>query len=266
MDKGIIFDIKRFALHDGPGIRTTIFMKGCAASCWWCHNPESQSEGVEKAIRRNVFDGCIFEEEENIGKKITIAEVMAEITKDLIFYNESGGGVTFSGGEPLVQADFLNEVLRCCLKQGIHTTLDTTGYAVQNIFESIMHKVDLFLYDLKFVDESLHQKYTGVSNENILNNLHLLVRNKKSIIIRFPVIPGITDSKSNIETLLSYIAEIKKNLLGIDLLPYHKIAGHKYAKLQKENLMSGTREPSKASLEKMKDIFEKTGLPVKIGG
>ena len=266
MDKGIIFDIKRFALHDGPGIRTTIFLKGCAASCWWCHNPESQSEGIEKTIRRNVFDGCIFEEEENIGKEITIDEIMAEITKDLIFYNESGGGVTFSGGEPLVQADFLGEVLNRCLKQGIHTTLDTTGYAADNIFESIMPMVDLFLYDLKFIDESLHQKYTGISNEYILKNLHVLVRNKKPIIIRFPVIPGITDDKSNIETLLSYIAEIKTSLLGIDLLPYHKIAGHKYTKLQKENFMSGTKEPSKASMEKMKRIFEKTGLPVKIGG
>jgi pyruvate formate lyase activating enzyme len=266
MVKGIIFDIKRFALHDGPGIRTTIFLKGCAASCWWCHNPESQSEGIEKAIRRNVFDGCIFEEEENVGRNITVDEVMAEITKDVVFYNESGGGVTFSGGEPLVQADFLSEVLNRCHKQGIHTTLDTTGYAAANIFKSIIPIVDLFLYDLKFIDDSLHQKYTGVSNENILKNFHTLIGNQKPIIIRFPVIPGITDDKLNIEALLSYIARIQTSLLGIDLLPFHKIAGHKYTKLQKENLMAGTKEPSKASLERMKHKFEKSGLPVKIGG
>ena len=185
MVKGIIFDIKHYAIHDGPGIRTTVFLKGCAASCWWCHNPESQCLEIEKTARTNTFDGICVEEEEIVGNLMTVEEVMHEIMKDKVFYDESGGGATFSGGEPLIQPDFLKAVLKHCRNRGIHTTLDTTGYASWETFKSIIPNVDLFLYDIKFVDDSQHQKYTGVSNASILYNLKNLVRHKKKIILRF---------------------------------------------------------------------------------
>ncbi len=202
MTTGIIFDIKRYAIHDGPGIRTTVFLKGCAASCWWCHNPESQTTEIEQAVRKNRLDDCVIEEIEMIGKKMTVREVLIEIKKDRVYFDESGGGVTFSGGEPLLQENFLRELLIACRQDGIHTTLDTTGYASEDVFNSIIDHVDLFLYDIKFIDDNLHQKFTGVSNMTILNNLITLVKMNKSVRLRLPVIPEMTDSIKNINEIV----------------------------------------------------------------
>jgi pyruvate formate lyase activating enzyme len=266
MIKGLIFDIKRYALHDGPGIRTTVFFKGCAATCWWCHNPESQAPNIEKTLRINRFDQNSFKEDEIIGKEMTVGEVMHEISRDQVFYDESGGGVTFSGGEPLMQPDFLHDLLVQCKKTGFSNSLDTTGYASANIFASISDVVDLFLYDIKFIDDKLHQKYTGVSNKNILTNLNSLIKNRKDVILRFPVIPGITDQKKNIDEILKYILNLNHGGIQIDLLPYHKIARHKYDKLDKQYLMGDTDLPSADHMLAIKKKIESVGLKATIGG
>jgi len=266
MKKGLIFDIKRYALHDGPGIRTTVFLKGCAANCWWCHNPESQALEIEKSIRINRFDQRLFEEEEIIGKEMSVDELMIEISKDLVFYDESGGGVTFSGGEPLMQPNFLREILMRCKETGLTTALDTTGHAPEDVFKSIIDFVDLFLYDIKFIDDRLHQKYAGVSNINILSNLRTLVNHKKSTILRLPVIPGITDQKKNIDEILQFVLNLNRGEIEIDLLPYHKIARHKYEKLNKEYLMGDTKVPSADAMIRLKKKLEVAGLKVTIGG
>lgn len=266
MVKGIIFDIKRYAIHDGPGIRTTVFLKGCAANCWWCHNPESQSLEIEKIKRQNLFDGQVFEEEERVGKVMTANQVMSEIGKDRVFYDESGGGVTFSGGEPLIQPDFLRELLIQCQNKGIHTTMDTSGYATEDVFRSVIPYVDLFLYDLKFIDDKRHQKYTGVSNELILNNLKILINSTKKTILRFPVIPGITNTEDNIEQIIDFVVHLNCDEIEMDILPYHKIARHKYEKLQKEYLMGGTNPPSEEEMLNLKKRLEFAGFRVNIGG
>ncbi len=266
MKKGLIFDIKRFALHDGPGIRTTVFLKGCAANCWWCHNPESQDMKIEKSIRTNRFDQSNIEEEEIIGKEMSVDELMTEISKDQIFFDESGGGVTFSGGEPLMQSDFLKEILKTCQTMGFSTTLDTTGYAPPDVFLSICDFVDLFLFDIKFIDDQLHRKYAGVSNVNIISNLQNLVKQKKSLILRLPVIPGITDQGKNINEIMDFIVNLNHGGIKIDLLPYHKIARHKYEKLNKDYLMGETKEPLVDKMNHLKKKFELAGLPVTIGG
>jgi len=266
MISGVVFDIKRFAIHDGPGIRLTIFFKGCASRCWWCHNPESQESEPETVTRITKLDGIDLEEQELIGKTMTVHDVIAEIEKDIAFFDESGGGVTFSGGEPLMQPDFLAQLLILCSNLGVHTALDTSGYAAPDIFNSIIDKVDLFLYDLKFIDDNWHQKFSGVSNQQILQNLSFLIAAQKNVIVRFPVVPGITDTKENIKQVKSYLTTIRKGISEIDLLPYHAIATGKYKRLCKENKMRGTNEPSQERLRELKKEFEQLSLNVKIGG
>jgi pyruvate formate lyase activating enzyme len=266
MISGIIFDIKRFAVHDGPGIRTTVFLKGCAANCWWCHNPESQSIEIEKAIRKNQLEGREIEEQEIIGRSITVPELLREISKDRIFFEESGGGVTFSGGEPLMQPEFLKDVLIYSRASGFHTTLDTTGYATAKIFDSIIPHVDLFLYDLKFIDDQLHQKYTGVSNQSILNNLKKISHSDSKFIIRYPVVPGITDEQRNVDQIMDFIVSLKHKKLKLDLLPYHTIARHKYHKMGMAYMMGDKKKPSIKSIKKLKNKLESVGLQVDIGG
>ena len=266
MENGLIFDVKRFALHDGPGIRTTVFFKGCPASCWWCHNPESQHECEEKSVRKTILDGTAYEDPEILGKKFSSTELMTEILKDRIFYEESEGGVTFSGGEPLIQAAFLSELLDLCRQQDLHTAIDTTGYANTEILDSIMGKVDLFLYDIKFIDEKLHEKYTGISNRLILKNLNHLTASGCNVNLRFPVIPGITNTAENIGEIMRYISNLGHRIVGIDLLPYHRIAEHKYHKLQRENLMHDTPEPDSLMMDQIRQQFESLKIPVRIGG
>ena len=265
MNSGIIFDIKRFAVHDGPGIRTTIFFKGCLAHCWWCHNPESQSSEIQSVIKTNKLDDLIFEENEIVGRQITADELLTEINKDTVYFDESGGGVTFSGGEPLMQPEFLESILKLCKEENIHATLDTTGYCSPEIIQSIYKYVDLFLYDLKIIDDKLHQKYTGLSNAQILENLKFLQNKEKNIIIRFPVIPDVTDTKTNINQILDYLNS-KNGISEINILPFHKIANHKYTRFQIENKMNKTKEPSKEEITGIKKRFESTGFKVSVGG
>jgi pyruvate formate lyase activating enzyme len=266
MISGVVFHIKRYAVHDGPGIRTTIFLKGCASRCWWCHNPESQESEPELVNKINKLNGIDLQESELIGKTMTAHEVLNEIDKDILFFDESGGGVTFSGGEPLMQPEFLSQLLILCKKKSIHTAIDTTGYATLEVFQGIASHVDLFLYDIKFIDDVMHQKYTGVSNCEILQNLKFLINSEKKVILRFPVVPDITDTEQNIYQIKAFISEVKKGSQDVDLLPYHTIANAKYKRLCKENKMLGIREPSPARLNELKKEFEQLGLNVKIGG
>ena len=262
---GIIFDIKKFAIHDGPGIRTTVFLKGCPLKCWWCHNPESQSFEIEKIKVNSTTEKDSEAIQKEIGKKISVIEVMDEILKDRIFYDESGGGITFSGGEPLSQSKFLLSLLLKCKEEEIHTVLDTSGFIKPDILFEIAKHVNLFLYDLKFIDDSKHVKYIGVSNNIILGNLKMLVELKKNIIIRIPIIPTINDTDEEILNFLDYLSKLNY-IEKIDLLPFHKIGKDKYDQLNMTYKMEDIQEPSKSHMEELKVKFESFGFDVSIGG
>jgi len=223
----MVFDIKRYALHDGPGIRTTVFFKGCPLHCWWCHNPEGIL-GIPEEVIKNK--GEEKPGKEVIGREMTVEEVMKEVEKEVIFYDESNGGVTFSGGEPLMQIDFLKEMINACRQNDIHTAVDTSGYVPFERIEAILPEVDLFLYDLKVMDNKLHEKYTGSDNHLIIENLKQLDKKAVETVIRFPIIPGITDTKMNIHQVRDFLKDLK-NIKKIDLLPYHRFAEKKYLKL-----------------------------------
>ncbi len=265
---GVIFDLKRFAIHDGPGIRTTVFFKGCPLQCWWCHNPESRKFLPEK------FDGCnvrrglnhaLSSKEDEVGREVTIEELIEEIEKDRIFYDESGGGATFSGGEPLMQPDFLQELLTTCNKSGIHTAVDTSGYSSAESLQNIINLPDLFLFDLKMMDDELHKKYTGVSNKKIHQNLKTIDEAGNKIFIRIPVVPGITDSKENLTATHEFISTLN-NVLEIDLLPYHRAGEGKYKKFSKDNKLDSIVIPENGYMEEIKKIFSELNCKVKIGG
>lgn len=299
MVKGKIFDIKQFAVHDGPGVRTTVFFKDCPLNCWWCHNPEGISLdndifyyetkciGCETCIDicpedAIEMDGSISIDRErctncglcakkcpsgalqNTMRIVTSEEVIDEIKKSVIFYDSSDGGVTFSGGEPLMQPEFLKELIVKCREEDIHITLDTSGYADPDTFESIIDDIDLFLYDLKIVDDDLHRKYTGTSNEMILENLKTLSKRGKEVIIRFPVIPGITDTEENLDDIVDFLFDLK-HIKEIDVLPYHNVE-EKYNKLGKEYKLEESRSLNEESIQDIKNRFEKEGFFVKEGG
>jgi pyruvate formate lyase activating enzyme len=265
---GIIFDLKRFAIHDGPGIRTTVFFKGCPLSCWWCHNPESRKHLPEKFDGCNVHRGlnhALSSKKDEVGREVTIDELLKEIEKDRIFYDESDGGVTLSGGEPLMQPDFLKELLISCKDNGIHTAVDTSGFTSVEILQKIIDLADLFLFDLKMMDDELHQKYTGVSNKIIHQNLKTIDAAEKKIFIRIPVVPGTTDSKENLFAARDLISTLS-NVLEIDLLPYHRAGEGKYKKFSKENKLDSIVIPQNGYMEKIKKIFSELNCKVKIGG
>ena len=264
--KGLIFDIKRFAIHDGPGVRVTIFFKGCPLGCWWCHNPESRNTNPETVLREQKVNGRVFKVEEDVGTRMTVDELMLEIEKERIFFEDSGGGVTFSGGEPLLQHKFLNLILKVCNQNSIHTALDTTGYASEEVLMKIMNKVDLFLYDIKHLNDAVHKKYTGVSNKVILENLTILYENEKNIIIRFPLIPGVNNDQEHINSLQLYLKNKFPVIRQIDLLPYHNIADHKYEKFKLLNRMKDVKKNAGMSMEDIKNSFEREGFLVKVGG
>lgn len=246
MPEGVLFNIQRFALHDGPGIRTTVFLKGCPLRCKWCHNPESLNPGVS--------DG--------IGETMTAEQVMQEIEKEIIFYDESGGGVTFSGGEPLMQPDFLNVLMDKCREKDIHITLDTSGCVSPRVFDSLADKADLFLYDLKIIDDAGHKNFTGQSNKYALQNLETLSKKGKKVIIRFPLIPGITDTNENVSAVADFVSRLK-SIRDIDVLPYHETAQHKYRRLNIDYKMEGMMPPSPEHTGEVKKLFETYGLNVR---
>ena len=264
--EGLVFDIKRFTVNDGPGIRSTVFLKGCPLACYWCHNPESQSSIPETSTKTLSLGGRIFHENEVTGKLMTSREILEEVGKDRVFYEESGGGVTISGGEPTSQFDFLMELLRELKAAGFHTALDTCGHSEWKKLKLTMNYVDLYLYDLKIMDDELHIKYTGVSNSLILRNLKNLVESCGKIAVRIPVIPGVNDSDDNFNELASFLGSLKTSITEIDLLPYHTSAENKYKRFGKKNFMKHVKSASKETLLNRKCSLEKMGFKVKIGG
>ena len=243
---GRIFEIKRFAVHDGSGIRTTVFLKGCNLRCAWCHNPEGLSSDIQEAIYKHKCIGCgecekkDFKTEDCLGEArvlygsdISVSELMGEILADKDFYLTSGGGVTFSGGECMLQIDFLEEMLRECKRNGIHTAVDTAGHVPFEYFERIMPYTDLFLYDLKCIDSDRHKKYTGVSNERILENLSRLLSSDKSVWVRVPVIPSVNDTDSDVIAIRDFFKSHGAPE-RVELLAYHSMGKHKYDALSME--------------------------------
>jgi pyruvate formate lyase activating enzyme len=264
---GFIFDIKKYSINDGPGIRTTIFFKGCPLNCWWCHNPESQRNEPEEIencnFRWNLYNNST--KRNVIGTKILADEVIAEIKKDLLFYEESKGGATFSGGEPMLQFDFLNSLLTECRRNDIGTAIDTTGYAPFESYSQIYDLTDLFLFDLKLMDDALHYQFCGVSNSLIHENLKKLTKFGDKVILRIPIIPTITDTEENISAMISLISSLNK-VRGIDLLPFHNTAKSKYERMKKENKVKELIPPTKIRMQELQNRFKQLGIPVHIGG
>ena len=231
--KGIVFDIKRGGTKDGPGIRTSVFMKGCPLRCAWCHNPESQSPQIQKAVTTG----------EVCGREMSVDEVTAEVLRDKVFYAASGGGVTFTGGEPTMQFDFLAELCGAAKAEGIHVAVDTCGFAPRERFAALLPVVDLFLYDLKCMDSERHEKLTGVPNEMILENLRALDFAGAKTWIRCPVIPGLNDSEGDLLAIRDFLAELR-HVEKVDVLPYHPIGLEKYTKFGMDVLYPRKEEPS----------------------
>ncbi|MBU0528799.1 glycyl-radical enzyme activating protein [bacterium] len=259
---GIIFDIKKYAIHDGPGIRTTVFFKGCSMECQWCHNPESKNMDVEHfTVKDRVKKST---KNKTIGYEISVNEVMKIIEKDRVFYDESNGGVTFSGGEPLVQIEFLLELLKSCQKSDIHTVVDTSGEASWKDFEKIINYVDLFLYDLKIIDEELHKKYTGVSNKRVHSNLKKLIDGENNIELRIPLIPGITDTDSNISNITQFISALSI-IPEVTLLTYNPLNRDKLDRFCLENPLGKLKVQPKQKLLEIKQQFVDQGINVSLG-
>jgi pyruvate formate lyase activating enzyme len=264
---GTIFDIKKYAIHDGPGIRTTVFLKGCPLDCWWCHNPESRNPDIETIkIKNSKPTGIIStKKEESFGRRVTVNEVMKEIMKDEIFYNESNGGVTFSGGEPMMQFDFLLSLIKSCKNKGLSTVIDTCGYAPTENFKKISEWTDIFLYDIKIIDNNTHKKYTGVTNELILENLKQLINNGEKVQIRIPLIPNITDSNENLESIAQFLDNLK-NIDEIRLLPYNKLGEYKIKKFNRTERLGKLPTQTDKEINRKCKPFESHGYKVKIGG
>ena len=263
---GIIFDIKRFAVHDGPGIRTTVFLKGCPLRCAWCHNPESMSAAICEVPKTVRIGDKTFCENEMVGREITVEELMRELEKEKIFMDESGGGVTFSGGEPLMQPEFLNKALKACKNAGMHTAVDTSGYARWEILEKTAGLTDLFLYDIKIIDDEKHQEFTGVSNKLILENLRKLSAMGKHIQVRIPCVPNITLTDENIAQTIDFLKTLAYKPAEVNLLPYHNTAAHKYERFGIKNQFEGTKPVLKQELEELRMQFEEAGFKTRIGG
>lgn len=261
---GLVFDIRSFSIHDGPGIRQTVFLKGCPLRCQWCHNPESQ-ENIEETIKSHKKLGDrTFTRNEIVGKAMSVAEVMESIEKDILFFEESGGGVTLSGGEPLMQPEFTTALLKACRKQGIHTALDTCGYAEPDMIEMVLPHTDLFLYDLKLADDEAHKQYTGLSNRPVLENLKKISASGRPIIIRIPLISDITDKEANL-VRLKKIIEQTQGILRIDLLPYHAIAKSKYERMGKSCLHKAGNGYNQSKAQEIKEYFINAVQTVTIG-
>ena len=298
---GLVFNVQRFSVNDGPGIRTTVFLKGCPLHCKWCHNPESISSDQQLLLRDDrcircgdcfalcnnhavlrmdggfvtIRDACMecgdcievcnSEAREIAGKEVTVEEVLREIEKDIVFYDQSGGGASFSGGEPLLQHEFLMAVLKECKAKNIHTVVDTTGLTSPQILERVSEFVDLFLFDLKTLNNEKHIEFTGVSNVQILENLRRLADLRKNVIVRMPVIPGVNDDPAEIRAAGSFVSSLG-NVREIHLLPYHTTGLEKYRRLGMEYQMQETIPPSADDLSVIAKELRNYVSSVCIGG
>jgi len=293
----MVFNLMRFSTEDGPGLRTTVFLKGCPLTCPWCHNPESQSPEVEVIFRERRCIGCgscafvcpqgilgpggiragegareclrcgtcasvcPAEAREAVGREMTAAQVMAEILKDRDFFEESGGGVTFSGGEPLAQPEFLTALLLSCREAEIHTAVDTSGAAPAGVVDRVAPLTDLFLYDLKVMDDRRHRELTGAGNGLILANLVRLVEAGRRVVVRVPVIPGYNDDQANLAALAGFLGGLEPRP-RVELLPYHAIGLEKYRLLGRAEPPPGLVSLPAERLEGMAEGLRKAGLEV----
>ncbi len=302
MQSGLIFDVKKYSINDGPGIRVTIFFKGCPLHCAWCHNPESISSRIQKMYNAGKCIGCnacvdvcpekackltpngiVTDPErctscgacadicptkatEMSGRVVTVDEIMAIAEKERVFFEQSGGGVTISGGEPLLQSDFLVELLDELGARSIHRAVDTTGFAKTEILLKVAERTDLFLYDLKMMDSQRHKKWAGVENGQILKNLQLLAETGAAINIRIPLVKSVNDDDVNIEQTAAFVASLAGEKKQVNLLPYHNIAANKYLKLGETYDSSDMAEPSEKELTHVVAIFADFGLEAIVGG
>jgi len=298
----MVFNIQRYCIHDGPGIRTTVFINGCPLKCFWCQNPEGQSIrpqiflnkdrctgcgrcvsacpkgiieifGGKSRTNRDVCDGCgkcveacPNEARSLVGRWVSAEEVFDLVKKDYIFYEKSGGGVTLSGGDPLAQPEFSIAILKLCKDNNIHTAIETCGHAPWKTVKEVLQYVDLVLYDFKHMDPEKHKQYTGVSNNLILENVKRICHElSKPVWARIPIIPGYNDSPDNIESTAKFIKELGKSIQQVNLLPYHRLGETKFERLEKEYPFS-IEPPSEEHLTNIKKIFESYGLITYIGG
>lgn len=263
--KGYIFDIKRFAVHDGSGVRTTVFFKGCPLSCAWCHNPESREEGISKIEKCYKIEDAEKTYVENVGKRIHVQELRDELLKDLYVMEESEGGITISGGEPLHQFEFLKSLLKELKEAHVHTCVDTTGYANGDRFADILPYTDLFLFDLKHYDEEKHIEHTGVSIQPIVKNLNTVLEKNRDLWLRIPIIPNVNDSHEDKYGFLYKLSELVRKPDQIHLLPYHNLGVNKYVSLKYENSFKDVPSVKPNVLKPFKNMLEREGYSVKIG-
>ena len=256
---GKIFDIKRYAIHDGPGIRTTVFFKGCSLHCRWCHNPESQSfDEVKMTVKQKLGDR-VFEESHVVGYEVSVEQLVKEIAKDYVFFEESGGGVTFSGGEPLMQEDFLLEVLKQCKAKNMHTCIDTAGVAPINRLEEICSNTDLFLYDVKTADKSKFEEFIGMGFDRTIENLKRIAGQGAHIIARIPVIPQFNDDEESMRQIIAVLSDIPQ-IREVNLLPFHRNGYDKYKRLGMTYGMGHTQSLKEQELEPLKALFRESGF------
>ncbi|WP_295361572.1 glycyl-radical enzyme activating protein [uncultured Pseudoramibacter sp.] len=256
-----IVRIQRFSLQDGPGIRTTVFFKGCPLRCWWCSNPESQKTTMEKMKIAQLAGG---EKWEKVGTKMTVDEIVREAMKDAVFYR-NGGGVTFSGGEPLMYAEIIAEAAAQLKTQGVHLILDTSGYASETVVNQVVPLFDEVYFDVKHMDSETHKKITGVDNFQILSNLRLISSMNVPVAIRYPMIPGINNSVENMDAMARMIKDLPQ-YTALYILPYHRYGMSKYRQLDREYRLSNVKVPSSERVAEVAMFFSDRGIRVKTYG